>query len=253
MFDVKGKSALITGGTAGIGLATAERLRSAGARVAIVGRRAEGAAIAKGLDATFIQADLADEAQLTHCIRQAHEALGALDIVFNNAGIENTGPTIEESNAAEFSRLLAINLTAAYSVLHHASPLISDGGSVINTSSAAGLTQMPGYSQYSASKAAIVSLTKSAALEFAPRRIRVNAICPGSIWSEMLYQGHPEVDVVKTLCPLERIGEAEEVAALVHFLASDDSRYITGAAIPIDGGILAGFSLPTFKKMFGED
>lgn len=249
MFDIHEKSALITGGTSGIGLATAERLISAGARVAIVGRRKEGAEIAERIGAQFIQADLCVAEQLLDCVKKADQAVGPLDIVFSNAGIENTGPMIVESDVVEFERVLALDLKVPYSMIHHIAPLMNDGGSIINNASVAGLLQLPGYSQYSAAKAAVISLTKSAAIELAPRRIRVNAVCPGSIWSEMLPEGHPEVELVETLCPLERIGQAEEVAALVHFLASDDSRYITGVAIPIDGGITAGFGLPLLAKV----
>jgi len=249
MFDVSGKCAFITGGTSGIGLATAERLAAAGARVVIVGRRDEGTKIADRIGGHFIRADLCLADELTSSIEQAHQTLGPLDIVFNNAGLENTGPTIEEADAVEFERVLELNLKAPYSVIHHVAPRMSDGGSIINNASVAGMLQLPGYSQYSASKAALISLTKSAAIELAPRRIRVNAVCPGSIWSDMLPEDHPEVTVAKTLCPLERIGEAAEVAALVHFLASDDARYITGTAIPVDGGISAGFGLPVMEKV----
>jgi len=252
MFDVKGKCAFVTGGTSGIGLATAERLVSAGARVVIVGRRDEGAEIAERIGAHFVQADLTVAQQLSNSIEQAHQTLGAIDIVFNNAGLENTGPLIEEADAVEFERVLALNLKAAYSVIHQVAPQMRDDGSIINNASVAGLIQLPGYAQYSASKAAVISLTKSAAIELAPRRIRVNAVCPGSVWSGMLREEHPEVEIIKTFCPLERVGNPEEVAALVHFLASDDARYITGAAIPIDGGLLAGIGFPVMGKVIGE-
>jgi NAD(P)-dependent dehydrogenase (short-subunit alcohol dehydrogenase family) len=179
----------------------------------------------------------------------AVEEFGLIDILFNNAGIENTGPTIEESGNDEFQRLIDIDLKAPCAVLHHGASRMRDGGSIINTSSVAGMFQLPGYSQYSAVKSAIISLTKSAALELAPRNIRVNAICPGSVWSEMLPPDHPEVDIVKVICPLERICEAEEVAALVHFLAADDCRYINGAAIPIDGGLTSGLGYPLLEKV----
>lgn len=249
MFNLKGKTAFITGGTAGIGLACAKRLIAAGVRVMIVGRREEGIRIADEIGALYHRLDVLDERNIVTALDAAVHALGKIDILLNNAGIENTGPTIEEAPASAFQVLFDCDLKAPYALLHHAPSRMRDGGSIINTASVAGLIQLPGYSQYSAMKAGVISLTRTAALELAPRGIRVNAICPGSIWSEMLPADHPEVDIVKTLCPQQRIGEPEEVAALVHFLASDDCRYLNGAAIPLDGGLSAGFGYPLLEKL----
>lgn len=251
-FNVAGKSCFITGGTAGIGLATAKRLAAAGARVTISGRRATGQAIADEIGARFVALDVTDAAALDTALRETVAVQGALDILFNNAGTENTGPTLEEADGAAFQRLIDLNLVAAYNTLHHGAPRMADGGSIINTASVAATISMPGYAQYGASKAAVVSLTRSAALELAPRGIRVNAICPGSVWSEMLPPDHPEVAAIEVLCPAARVGEAGEVAALVHFLASDDSRYVSGAVIPIDGGLSAGFGYPLLEALFGD-
>lgn len=249
MFDVAGKRALVTGGTAGIGLATARRLVLAGAVVAIVGRRAEGAATAAEIGASFLRADVTDESQLVRALDAAREELGPLDILFNNAGRENTGPTIAEADADEFQRLIDLNLKAVYNVIRHGADRMADGGSIVNAASLAAFVHVPGYAQYSATKAAVLALTRTAALELAPRRIRVNAICPGSIWSEMLPPGHPEAGLVEAICPLGRVGDAEEVAALVHYLVSDDSRYVTGAAVAIDGGLGAGFGYPLLAAL----
>ncbi|MDH4072442.1 MAG: SDR family oxidoreductase [Gammaproteobacteria bacterium] len=249
MFSLAGKVAFITGGTAGIGLAAARRLIKAGASVAIVGRRAEGERIAAEIGARFYRADVTAEETVVAALDAARRELGPIDVLFNNAGIENTGPTIEESGAEEFQRLMDVDLKAPYVVLHHAASRMRDGGSIIISSSVAGFAQLPGYSQYSAAKAALVSLAKTAALELAPRGIRVNAICPSSVWSEMLPPDHPEVGLVKILCPQARVCEPEEVAALVHFLAADDCRYLSGAAIPIDGALLAGYGYPLLSKL----
>ncbi|QIB65297.1 SDR family oxidoreductase [Kineobactrum salinum] len=186
MFSLQAKVAFITGGTAGIGLATAKRLRAAGAEVIIVGRREAGRTLAAELGATFLQADLTREEELVAALAQARERFGGMDILFNNAGVENTGPTIEEAGPEQLQTLFDADLKAPYAVLHHGAALVRDGGSIINTASVAGMMQMPGYAQYSAVKAALISLTRTAALELAPRGIRVNAICPGSVWSEML-------------------------------------------------------------------
>jgi NAD(P)-dependent dehydrogenase (short-subunit alcohol dehydrogenase family) len=251
MFNVKAKAALVTGGTSGIGLATARRLVDAGARVAIVGRRPNGAALADSLGALFFRADITQEDGLLQALDGAREALGPLEVLFNNAGRENTGATIGEADAAEFQRLIDLNLKAVYNVLRHGPARMADGGAIVNTASLAATLHVPGYAQYSATKAAVLALTRSAALELAPRRIRVNAICPGSIWSEMLTPEHPEAGLVEAICPLGRIGDPEEVAALVHYLVSDDARYVTGAAIAIDGGVGAGFGYPLLQALSG--
>jgi len=248
MFSLKNKNAFITGGTAGMGLATARRFAEAGAKVVIVGRR-DAKALASEFDGVAIQADVSKEAELKAAFEQAESELGKLDIVMNNAGIENTGPMIEESGADEFQRVININLLPVYNGLRYGPRHMNDGGSIINTSSVAALIGLPGYSQYAATKAAVKSLTENAAMEMVPRKIRVNAICPGSIWSEMLPKDHPEVALVEKLCPMGRIGEPEEVAALCHFLAASDCQYITGQSIAIDGGIDSGYAMHTIEAM----
>jgi NAD(P)-dependent dehydrogenase (short-subunit alcohol dehydrogenase family) len=248
MFSLAGLNALITGGTAGIGLATARRFAAAGARVVIVGRR-DAAALAREMRGEFLRANVADERQLRACFEDAEERVGKLDIVMNNAGVSNVGPTIAEQSADEFQRVLDVNLKAVYNGLRFAPPHMNDGGSIINTASDAATIAFPGYSQYSASKAAVCSLTQVAAMELAPRRIRVNAICPGSVWSEMLDPEHPEVAITERLSPMGRVGEPEEIAALCHFLAAPDCRYLTGQSIYIDGGNSVGFAAHTLDAL----
>ncbi len=124
-----------------------------------------------------------------------------------------------------------------------------DGGSIINTASIAADIGVPGYSQYSASKAAVLSLTRSAAVELAPRGIRVNAVCPGSVFTPMLPQDHPEVPLTTRMCPLGRIGTTDDVVGVYHFLAAGESSYISGQAIAVDGGMLAGVSLGTLEAV----
>lgn len=248
MFTLENKSAFITGGTAGIGLACAKRMSKAGAKVAIVGRR-DGEAVSKEFGGAFVQADVSDEEQIKIALEESERRIGKLDILMNNAGMENTGPLIEEANADEFQRVIDVNLKAVYNGLRYGPAHMNDGGSIINTSSVAALIGLPGYSQYAATKAAVISLTRNAAMELVTRNIRVNSVCPGSIWSEMLYEDHPEVAIVKKLCPMGRIGEPEEVAALCHFLAATDCSYITGQTIVIDGGIDAGYAMHTIEAM----
>jgi len=123
------------------------------------------------------------------------------------------------------------------------------GGSIVNTTSTAATQTAIGYSRYAATKASVSSLTKSAALEFADDNIRVNAIAPGSIWTEMLTEDNPEVTIAKLLSPMQKVGNAEGVAAMAHYLASDESRYVTGSIFTIDAGSTAGLSLPLLTKM----
>jgi len=249
MFSLENKTAFITGGTSGIGLATAKRFAEAGAEVAIVGRR-DGETIAKSFGGLFIRADVASEEQLQSAFEKAEKGLGKLDVVMNNAGVDNTGPTIDAADAEEFQRVIDINLKAVYNGLRYGPPHMNDGGTIINTASVAGKIGLPGYSQYAATKAAVISLTQTAAMELVTRNIRVNAICPGSIWTEMLPPDHPEVALVEKICPMGRIGEPQEAAALCHFLAASDCRYITGQAITIDGGIDTGYAMHTIEALF---
>ena len=250
MFDISGKTAFITGGTSGIGLAIARRFATAGVRVCIVGRR-DGKALAEEIGGLAIQADVADESQLRGAIETAAKELGKLDIMINNAGIENSGPTIEEQDADEFQRAIDINLKAVYNGLHYGPRHMNDGGCIINMSSTASSLGVPGYGQYGATKAAVNQLTKNSALELVGRKIRVNAVAPGSVWSEMLPKGHPEVPLTETLAPMGRIGEPEEVAGLCHFLASPEAAYITGQIIYMDGGITVGLSVRMLESLLG--
>jgi NAD(P)-dependent dehydrogenase (short-subunit alcohol dehydrogenase family) len=251
MFSLADSNAFITGGTAGIGLATARRFSAAGAKVVIVGRR-DGAALAEEFGGVFIQADIAIEEQLKRAFSSAEDQIGKLDIVMNNAGIENSGPLIDESDANEFQRIIEINLKAVYNGLRYGPRHMNDGGSIINTSSDAALAGFPGYSQYSATKAAVSSLTQTAALELVPRKIRVNAICPGPVWSEMLPPDHPEVELAKRMSPMGRVGEPEEIAALCHFLAARDCSFITGQSICVDGGGTVGYATHTIERILSN-
>lgn len=241
-FSLSGLKALITGGTSGIGKAIAQRFITHGVTVVITGRRREGEAIANALGAHFIRADITAETDIERLTSEVLTVAGPADILVNSAGIENTGPEIEESSFAEFDRVFAINTRALYGMLRMARRLLPGGGSIINISSVAGQISAPGYSQYAASKAAVDSLTRTAAIELAAHGIRVNAIAPGSIETAMVPPDHPERKISAAYCPLGRIGKPEEVAALAHFLASPDSAYLTGQVITLDGGMMTGFT-----------
>lgn len=250
MFSLQGMTAVITGGTSGIGEAVAARFAAAGARVVIIGRR-DGINVARRTGAiAAVRADCASEAEVSRALNEARDALGEkLDVLVNNAGIENTGPTIDIATGEELNRIFAINTFAVFHGLKYGQLVLKDGGSIINTASIAAQMGIPGYSQYSASKAAVISLTRSAAVELAPRGIRVNAVCPGSVFTPMLPQDHPEVPLTTRMCPLGRVGTTDDMVGVYHFLASGESRYISGQALAVDGGMLAGVSLGTIEAV----
>ncbi|HEY6644139.1 SDR family oxidoreductase [Povalibacter sp.] len=250
MFSLKGMTAAITGGTSGIGEAVAARFTAAGARVVIIGRR-DGSEVARRTGAiAAVRADCSAEAEVSRALHDARDALGEnLDVLVNNAGVENTGPMIADATVEELNRVFAINTFAVFHGLKQGARVMKDGGSIINTASIAALLGIPGYSQYSASKAAVVSLTRSAAVELAPRGIRVNSVCPGSVFTPMLPQDHPEVPVAARMSPLGRVGTTDDMVGVYHFLASAESRYMTGQALVVDGGIVAGVSLGTLEAV----
>ena len=253
MFDLSGKNTVIFGGTAGIGLAVAQRFVQAGARVLIAGRRA-GEEIAAGIGASFVAVDVTAEAQVRRALEQAAEGDGrgdGLDVIVNNAGVGVSGRTIAEEPIAELDLRLAVNLKGVYHALKHGPGFMGQGGSIINTASVANFLTLPGYGSYSASKAALVSLTRTAALELAPRGIRVNAVCPGSIKTEMLAQNPREIALVEKLAPLGRIGELADIVGIYHFLAAGESAYITGQAMAVDGGLTAGFGQGLMAALAG--
>jgi NAD(P)-dependent dehydrogenase (short-subunit alcohol dehydrogenase family) len=247
-FSLTGKRTLITGGTAGIGYAVAKRFVDNGAHVIISGRREEGVDIAETIGARFLQADMMVDGDIVRLVDQAAELLGGLDVVVNNAGIAESDGGIEKSTEEAYESQMSVNLDAAFRILQLTPKHMSSGGSIINTASISGTWGEPNLAVYGATKAALISLTKSAALDLARRNIRVNAVNPGFIYSEIWNLGPPD-DLSKTFVPLGRVGEADEAAAPYHFLASDDASYVTGSCIGVDGGLSAGHSVQSMKFM----
>ena len=250
MNRIDGKVAIVTGGASGIGLAAVRRFVDSGAKV-VVGDVQAPPPDLMNAGVAFLRTDVRDPAQVDALVRMTVERHDRLDVVFNNAGIEFHGP-LAATDLAEHRRMVDINLNGAHYVLQSAlrAMVTNPGparGSIINTASVAGLTGCPGMSTYNATKAAVVMLTKNASLEYGPFGIRVNAVCPGIIRTPMALAAvgndHAYLEGVgRKAHPLGRVGEPEEVAKLVCFLASDDSSFISGAAIPIDGAMTAGFS-----------
>ena len=251
---LKGKVAVITGGGSGIGRATATLFAREGAKVVIGNRNADAGEAtaarirAEGGQCRFVRTDVTVAAEVERLVEAAVEAHGRLDCLFNNAGINMAGSVIEVPEA-EWDYTIAVNLKSVFLGSKYALPhmIRGGGGAIINNSSNAGLIGRPNDPVYCASKHGIIGLTKSMALRHGPQNVRVNAICPGPIESQMMVEGRQALGDAAAFdrlaagqTALKRIAPAEEVAELVAFLASDAARNITGAAIPIDGGKTAG-------------
>jgi len=241
-FMLNDKKVLITGATAGIGLAVAKRFIGHDATVLITGRRDEGETSASQIGAHFFKADLSQENSVIELFDYAQQVIGPLDCVINNAGQIKPPALIAEQSMDDFDAVMGLNLRAAYQVMQQAAIRLPAGGSIINTASIAGLEGSAYGSVYNATKAAIISLTKTAALELAHKNIRVNAVSPGLIESE-IWNGKPPNDYAQQRVPLGRVGSADEAAAVFQFLASDEAGYITGANYLVDGGYSAGSAM----------
>lgn len=246
---LENKVAVVTGGNSGIGRAASIALAREGATVVIGARRArEGEAVAAeirdaGGEARFVETDVTDGAALERLVQTAVDAYGGLDIAFNNAGTEGEHllPIVEDDED-NVRRLFDVNVLGVWRAMRAELPRLVErgGGSIINTSSVAGLRGFPAFSGYVASKYAVEGLTRSVAREVAASGVRVNTVAPGPIDTEMLDRaaGGDPSDFV-SMVPLERLGRADEIAGAVAFLASDDASYVTGQTIVIDGGMLA--------------
>lgn len=244
---LQGKKALITGGNSGIGLATAKVFIDEGAEVTITGRNQptiDEALELLGPKAHGIRVEITDSVARKEAFKQAAQKFGKFDIVFANAGIPGNTPAGSTSEEL-FRQIIDINLTSVFFTVEDALPYLNDGASVILNGSVIGTLGQPGYAAYAATKAGVRALARSLAADLSPRRIRVNVVAPGAtktpIWSRNASRSTEQVSgldaALSKLIPLGRMGEAEEIAKAVLFLASDDSSYVQGIELFVDGGI----------------
>lgn len=242
----EGKTALVTGGGGGIGSATSRRLAAEGARVFVADAAAENAnAVAAelregGAQAEALVFDLTSAAACREAVGEVERDHGAVDVLVNNAGAMRRGALLDTSEA-DWDLSFAVNVDALFHMCRAVLPGMIEacGGSIVNTASQWGLTPAPGHIAYNVTKAAVVSFTKSLARDYAPAKVRVNAVCPGEIHTPMLEKGVAEkgrtIADLDALVPFGRIGRPEEVAALIAFLASDEAEFVCGSCVEITG------------------
>ncbi len=239
-FNLKDKTAFITGGASGIGLGTSIRFAESGARVVIVDIQPPPEAV-RELGAIYLDVDVSDRESVLQAFESAEKTVGKLDVIIHNAGKPGKGKHITESDEAVLDDVIALNFYGTYYILKYGPAHMNDGGSIITTASVAGLQQNEGFFDYSATKAATISMTRTAAVELGGRGIRCNAVAPGPIRTPMLPPGHLLNTLARQLSAVGRIGEVDDLVGVYHFLASDESRYVTGHTLVVDGGRLAGF------------
>ncbi|MFG0631955.1 SDR family oxidoreductase [Pseudomonas sp. xss_2] len=246
-----GQVALVTGGAAGIGRATALAFAAEGLKVVVADRDALGGEATVSLireaggEALFLPCDVTQDRDVRQLHQGVIDAYGRLDYAFNNAGIEIEKGRLAEGSEEEFDAIMSVNVKGVWLCMKYQLPLLlaQGGGAIVNTASVAGLSAAPKMSIYAASKHAVIGLTKSAAIEYAKKGIRVNAVCPAVIDTDMFrraYEADPrKAEFAAAMHPVGRIGKVEEIASAVLYLCSDGAAFTTGHSLTVDGGALA--------------
>ncbi|HEF4759599.1 TPA: SDR family oxidoreductase [Pseudomonas putida] len=249
--NFSGKVAMVTGAAAGIGRATALAFAAEGLKVVVADLDSQGGEgtveliRAKGGEALFVQCNVSSETQVQQLMAQTIDAYGRLDYAFNNAGIEVEKGKLTNGTEAEFDAIMSVNIKGVWLCMKHQLPLLlaQGGGAIVNTSGVVGVVAAPTASIYCASKHAVIGLTKSAAIEYAKKKIRVNALCPGGIDTDMLrrvFEAEPcKAEYVIAAHPAGRLGHVDEIAAAVLYLCSDGAAFTTGHTLLVDGGATA--------------
>ena len=250
-YDFRGQVALVSGASSGMGLATARAFAAQGASVALADinedalRAANDELTSAGQQALAVVCDISDEDQVAALVDRTVATYGRLDMAFNNAGIQVPPSDAADEPAGIFERVNAINLRGVWACMKHELRQMREQGSgaIVNCSSLGGLVGLPGRASYHASKHGVLGLTKSAALEYAPRGIRINAVCPGTIATPMVadMEAKGELDMAEAIRnqPIGRLGTADEIAAAVLWLCSPGASFVVGVALPVDGGYTA--------------
>ena len=248
---LSGQLALVTGAGNGIGRATAQAFAQQGVKVVVSDVDAKGGEAtvelirAAGGEATFIRCDVTRDAEVKALVEGTVAAYGRLDYAFNNAGIEIEKGKLADGEESEFDAIMGVNVKGVWLCMKHQIPVMLEqgGGAIVNTASVAGLGAAPKMSIYAASKHAVIGLTKSAAIEYAKKKIRVNAVCPAVIDTDMFrraYEADPKkAEFAAAMHPVGRVGRVEEIASAVLYLCSDHAGFTTGIALPVDGGATA--------------